>query len=65
MNDDLKVQKLDEQINAIQVRMADPHLCEGTASVSSRISGYYRPTHNWNRGKSAEFIQRSEYTVGT
>jgi anaerobic ribonucleoside-triphosphate reductase len=63
MNNDLKIEKLDAQINAVRAKLDDPNLCKGTASVSSRISGYYRPVHNWNSGKQSEFSQRQEYSI--
>jgi len=29
------------------------------AEVYSRVVGYYRPVQDWNRGKQAEFADRS------
>ena len=26
--------------------------------VYSRVSGYYRPVHQWNQGKKSEFTER-------
>ena len=57
------IEKIDEQINQISCKLNDPKLCDGTAEVYSRISGYYRPTMAWNDGKTAEFTQRVEYAI--
>lgn len=35
--------------------------CQQDTEVYSRITGYYRPVKNWNKGKSQEFIDRKEY----
>ncbi len=32
--------------------------CEQKCEVYSRIVGYFRPVHNWNQGKRAEFEDR-------
>ena len=58
-----KVNKIEEQIVQIKSKINDPHLCDGTAEVYTRISGYYRPTSNFNDGKVAEFTQRLEYSI--
>jgi len=60
---DKRIEKIDEQIQQITAKLNDPHLCEGTADTYSRISGYYRPTANWNEGKTEEFVQRVEYSL--
>lgn len=31
--------------------------------IYSRVVGYYRPVHQWNRGKQSEFEERKEYDV--
>jgi len=56
-----RVKKIDEQIDQINRKLNDPHLCEGTSSTYSRVSGYYRATENWNNGKIQEFQERLEY----
>ncbi len=35
--------------------------CGNDTEVYSRITGYYRPVKNWNKGKSQEFKDRQEY----
>ncbi|MDR3264056.1 MAG: ribonucleoside triphosphate reductase [Clostridiales bacterium] len=37
--------------------------CGQTTEIYSRITGYYRPVHNWNDGKSKEFKDRKVYNV--
>lgn len=61
MNEKLK--KLKAEKESIISAMKDPHLCEDTASVYSRISGYYRATKHWCKGKSVEFKERKEYKI--
>lgn len=38
-------------------------ICNRTAEVYSRITGYYRPVQNWNDGKLAEFKERVTYDI--
>lgn len=33
------------------------------AEIYSRVSGYYRPVNQWNRGKQEEFSCRTSLTV--
>ncbi|HAL19068.1 MAG TPA: ribonucleoside triphosphate reductase [Spirochaetaceae bacterium] len=35
--------------------------CGKPTEVYSRITGYYRPVQNWNKGKVQEFAERTEY----
>lgn len=35
--------------------------CGQACEVYSRVVGYFRPTTNWNKGKSAEFEERTEF----
>jgi hypothetical protein len=44
MNDEKRVERIDEQIAQVRAKIEDPNLCKGTADTFSRISGYYRPT---------------------
>ena len=37
--------------------------CGKKTQVWSRITGYYRPIQNWNKGKSEEFKERKEYNI--
>ena len=39
-------------------------ICGQKTEVYSRITGYYRPVHNWNDGKSQEFKDRKTYDLG-
>lgn len=37
--------------------------CGDKTEVYSRITGYYRPVQNWNKGKKEEFVHRKTYLV--
>ena len=52
-----------EKIQEIEYKMNDPKLCEGTASVYTRVSGYYRALNNFNNGKKREVSERKHYSV--
>lgn len=52
-----------EKITEIESKMNDPKLCEGTASVYTRVSGYYRAVNNFNNGKKQEVKERKHYNV--
>ena len=36
--------------------------CNEDTEVYSRITGYYRPVRNWNKGKQSEYKKRKEYS---
>jgi anaerobic ribonucleoside-triphosphate reductase len=55
--------EIDKEIEKIERELGDSGLCEGTATVSTRISGYYRGVHNFNTGKQAEVVERLEYEL--
>lgn len=55
--------KLEAQKAAIVAAMNDPNLCANTASVFSRVSGYYRPVNLFNVGKAKEFKDRKLYNI--
>lgn len=38
-------------------------ICGKKTEVYSRITGYYRPVQNWNKGKTQEFADRKEYVL--
>jgi anaerobic ribonucleoside-triphosphate reductase len=56
-----KLEKIENEILELELKIKDPKLCEGTAETYSRISGYYRPISQWNIGKKAEFSERVSY----
>jgi len=58
-----KIEKIEEQINEVKIKLADPKLCAGTLQTASRVSGFYRPVESWNQGKRQEFAERAEYNV--
>ena len=39
--------------------------CSEKCEVYSRVTGYFRPVANWNKGKQEEFKDRKVYKVGT
>ena len=38
-------------------------ICGKPTEVYSRITGYYRPVQNWNKGKTQEFADRKTYSI--
>ncbi len=38
-------------------------ICGKSTEVYSRITGYYRPVQNWNKGKAREFAERVVYDI--
>ena len=56
-------EQVKEKITEIEAQMNDPKLCEGTASVYTRVSGYYRAVNNFNNGKKQEVKERKHYNV--
>ncbi len=37
--------------------------CNQETEIYSRVTGYIRPTKNWNKGKREEFKDRKMYDV--
>ena len=37
--------------------------CGEKTEVYSRVTGYFRPVSNWNKGKKEEFKDRKTYEV--
>lgn len=37
--------------------------CNEVTQVFSRVTGYYRPISNWNKGKQEEFKDRQMFNV--
>ncbi|NCU31899.1 MAG: hypothetical protein EOM23_02940 [Candidatus Moranbacteria bacterium] len=37
--------------------------CNEKTEVYSRVTGFFRPVQQWNRGKKEEFKQRKPYKV--
>ena len=37
--------------------------CGAETEVYSRVTGYFRPVKNWNRGKREEFKDRKTYSL--
>lgn len=56
-------EQVQEKITEIETKMNNPKLCEGTASVYTRVSGYYRAVANFNAGKRQEVKERKHYNV--
>ena len=38
--------------------------CGEKTEVYSRVTGYFRPVSNWNKGKKEEFKDRKTYDIG-
>jgi ribonucleoside-triphosphate reductase len=57
------MEELNKQIKEITEKMNDPELCLGSASVWSRITGYWRPIEYWNIGKKQEYQERIPYLM--
>jgi hypothetical protein len=58
-----EITNLKNQREAIVKAMKDPHLCEGTASLYSRVSGYYRNVSAMNIGKQQEVKDRKNFVI--
>ena len=41
------------------------HVCGMPCECYSRVTGYYRPVSNWNKGKQEEFKERKRFKVTT
>lgn len=39
------------------------NICNKSCEIFSRVSGYYRPVQNWNKGKQEEFKERRTYQI--
>ena len=39
--------------------------CREKTEVYSRVTGYFRPITNWNKGKRAEFADRKTFDIRT
>jgi anaerobic ribonucleoside-triphosphate reductase len=63
MENEKKLEKLNEQIAQVEGKLNDPHLCEGTSDILTRVSGYYRSVSAFNDGKAAEYSERQEYKI--
>lgn len=37
--------------------------CGKPCEIYSRVTGYHRPTNNWNKGKLEEFNERKVYSL--
>lgn len=37
--------------------------CPERVEVYSRVSGFFRPVQQWNRGKQEEFRERREFVI--
>jgi anaerobic ribonucleoside-triphosphate reductase len=56
-------EKINERIEQIKKEMANPELCNGTAEIYQKITGYARPVSQWNLGKKVEYSDRREYNM--
>ncbi|PKK92231.1 MAG: hypothetical protein CVV64_02125 [Candidatus Wallbacteria bacterium HGW-Wallbacteria-1] len=37
--------------------------CTGATEVFSRVTGFYRPVQQWNKGKKEEYTERKVYEM--
>lgn len=58
-----ELSQLKAEKEKIKSKLSDPHLCEGTASLYSRVSGYYRAVNLMNTGKRKEVEDRINYSI--
>lgn len=56
-------QEIRKRIEELKSLKSDPKLCEDTAIVYARVSGYMRDVSNFNIGKSQEFKDRKMYST--
>ena len=54
---------INRQIEIIEIALAKPEMLGTETEVYSRISGYYRNIKMWNKGKSEEFKERTDYKL--
>ena len=52
---------IEEKIAALKKEISE--VKGSPCEVFSRVSGYLRPTSNWNKGKQAEFTMRKKFNV--
>ena len=58
------MEEIKEIEKRIQVLKEELENVQGTKTeVYSRIVGYYRSVKNWNKGKSAEYAERTNYEI--
>ena len=58
------MEEIKEIEKRIQVLKEELENVQGTRTeVYSRIVGYYRSVKNWNKGKSAEYVERTTYEI--
>lgn len=56
-----ELEKIDKDIKTLE---QEKKSVKGTeCEVYARITGYYRSIKNWNKGKQAEYKQRTPYSV--
>ena len=58
-----EINRIDKKIAETEQERDDPALCKDTATIFSRISGYYRALTGWNAEKRQEFRKRKEYQL--
>ncbi len=55
-----RIEEIEHEIEALRRELESTHGTE--TEVYSRIVGYYRSLHNWNRGKREEFRHRVAFS---
>jgi len=59
----IDIENINKQIEEIELKIIDKDLCNGTASIYTRITGYFRMVEAFNNGKKQEYIERLEYLM--
>lgn len=49
----------------IKTNTNERNSCGEQCEVYSRVTGYFRPTTSWNKGKREEFKERKTFNVQT
>ena len=52
---------MNNNTEATERKEKDEHVCGEKCECYSRVTGYYRPVQNWNKGKQEEFKERKRF----
>ena len=54
---------VDVKVRTDETNGKAPQKCGEPTECFSRVTGYYRPVANWNKGKQEEFKERKKFNV--